>query len=100
MIVFLYSLMGAPFDTNGAPGQLNGTNGTFSNNGTLNNNGTFSNNTTNGTTNGTTTETETEKNYAELASFYVAIVFIPGLLILFVACRYVPDFFYKMCSEA
>lgn len=91
-IAFLYSLIGVPLN----------------NNGTSNSNATNSTNVTdpvngpNGTniTNGNETTTEPETDYATLASFYVAIIFIPGLLLLFVACRYVPDFFYKMCSEA
>ena len=53
------------------------------------------------TSNGTNTVAEEKKiDYATLASLYVAVAFIPGMLLLAIACRFVPDFAYKYFSNS
>eukprot|EP00111_Clytia_hemisphaerica_P017846 TCONS_00052781-protein len=42
---------------------------------------------------------KTDEELARMASLYVAVGFIPGMIMLAVICRYLPDYMYKWCSD-
>ena len=54
----------------------------------------------NTTSNSTAPPPPKKTDYAALASLYVAVAFIPGMLLLAIACRFVPDFAYKYFSNS